>query len=175
MDQAQLTAFSIVNTRAARRESFLSHLPFRFSSVSKAHLSRSDADADLLFDSLHVNSAIEQAEKAASVSLTEAAAKSLVKAKPKPGPPWVEKLPHPSTSYDSHSWVSPTRHCPSMKHSKFRHSKDTAVPPAKKAKNQPFRDFPAGMGFLGGCLVRHLTNWETLWSKDWVLQMFHEG
>ena len=44
-----------------------------------------------------MDKAIAQAEKAASVSFTEAAAKSLVKPKPKPGTPLVERHLRPHT------------------------------------------------------------------------------
>ncbi|MPC59714.1 hypothetical protein E2C01_053741 [Portunus trituberculatus] len=55
VDQARIMAVALANTRAARKESYLIHLPHRFSSASKAQLRRSDVDSDLLFDSASVD------------------------------------------------------------------------------------------------------------------------
>ena len=84
--------------RATRRESYLSHLPHRFTSVSKAQLHQSDVDSDLLLDSDNVDNAIFQEQQVASVSLTEAAGKALIKLKHKQGTPLVEKHPHPGST-----------------------------------------------------------------------------
>ena len=43
VDQARMTAFSLANTRAARRKYFLSHLPYRFNTV-RLRLSGSGRD-----------------------------------------------------------------------------------------------------------------------------------
>ena len=138
LDQARTTAYTIANTRVARRESYLSHLPHRFSSISKAHLRRSDADSGHLFDDVQVDKAIDQAEKTASVSLTEAATKSFIKPKPKLGTPLVERHPRPSTSYDSCPCFRPFLQRPYMKRSRSRHPKGSEAS-LKKSKGQPFR------------------------------------
>ncbi|MPC61683.1 hypothetical protein E2C01_055758 [Portunus trituberculatus] len=58
VDQARITAFALANTRVARRESYLSHLPHQFSLACKAQLCLSDVDSDLLFKSTSVEKAI---------------------------------------------------------------------------------------------------------------------
>ena len=68
VEQARVTAFAITNIRAAIRESYLSHLPHRFTSASKALLRWLDMDSDLLFDVDSVDKAIGQAQLVASVS-----------------------------------------------------------------------------------------------------------
>ena len=128
LDQARLTAVAIANTRAARRESFLSCLPPRFSSISKANLRGSVMDS-------RVDKAIAQAEKAASVLFTEAAAKSLFKPKPKTGTSLVEKHQRPSTSYASRPRSDSSQH-PSMRPSKSWRSRDSDGPPPKRARGQ---------------------------------------
>ena len=50
LDQARLTAATIVNTRAARKESFLFCLPPSFSSTSKANLHGSVMDSEFLLE-----------------------------------------------------------------------------------------------------------------------------
>ncbi|MPC51682.1 hypothetical protein E2C01_045534 [Portunus trituberculatus] len=102
VDQAGITVFALTNTRAVWRESYLSHLPHQFSSVSKAQLHHSDVDSDLLFNLASVEKAIDQAQQAVLVLLTEAAAKALIKVKPRPRTPLDKKHPRPSTSADSH-------------------------------------------------------------------------
>lgn len=79
MHQIQLTSFAIANTRAIRRESCLSQLQSHFSSTARAQLRRSDVDSELLFETARVNTAVEQAQQAMSVSVTEAAARSLLR------------------------------------------------------------------------------------------------
>ena len=73
VDQARVTAFAVTNTRAGRRESYLSHLPHHFTSASKAQLHRSDMDSDLLFNVDSIDKAVGQAQQVSSVSFTEAA------------------------------------------------------------------------------------------------------
>ncbi|MPC61289.1 hypothetical protein E2C01_055358 [Portunus trituberculatus] len=58
VDQARITTFALSNTRAVRWESYVSHLPHRFSSASKSQLCCSDVDSDLLFNSASVEKAI---------------------------------------------------------------------------------------------------------------------
>ena len=77
VDQARITAFAHSNMRVARRESYLSHLPYRFTSASKAQLHQLDVDSDFLFDSDNKDKAIGQGQQVALVSLTEAIAKGL--------------------------------------------------------------------------------------------------
>ncbi|MPC56133.1 hypothetical protein E2C01_050086 [Portunus trituberculatus] len=79
VDQARITVFALANTRAVRRESYLSHLPHWFSLASKAQLRHSDMDLDLLLNSVIVEKAMGQVQQAASVSLNEAAVKALIK------------------------------------------------------------------------------------------------
>ena len=67
VDQARVTAFAIANMRGARRESYLSHLPHRFTSGSKAQLRRSDMDSDLLFDVDSIDKAIDQAQQVSAI------------------------------------------------------------------------------------------------------------
>ena len=64
-----------------------------------------------------MDKAIAQAEKAASVSFTEAAA-SLIKLRPKLGTPLVEKHPRPSTSYVSRPLADSLQH-PSTRDTRF--------------------------------------------------------
>ena len=118
LDQARLTDLAIANTRAARKESFLSRLPPRFSSTSKTNLHGSVMDSEFLFEDSRVDKAIAQAEKAASVSFTEATAKSLVKPRPKPHTPLVEKNSRPSTSYVSRPRAGFSQH-PSTRDTRF--------------------------------------------------------
>ena len=141
MDQSRLTAVTLANTRAARREAYLSHLPHRFNAVSRAQLRRSPVDSELLFDAASVDKAIDLAQKAASVSFTEAAAKALSKPKPKPGTPMVEKHPRPSTSVDSRPRPGPSQQRGSTSSGRSprfstRRSQDSS---RSTVKNQPFR------------------------------------
>ena len=59
MDQSRLTAVTLANARAARREVYITHLPHRFSAVSRAQLRRSPVDSELLFDTASVDKAID--------------------------------------------------------------------------------------------------------------------
>ena len=123
--------------KAARRESFLSRLPPRFSAISKANLHGSVMDSAFLFEDSRVDKAIAQAENAASVSFTEAAAKSFVKPRPKPGTPLVEKHQRPSTSYASRPRSGSSQH-PSTRSSLSGRSREDGPPP-KRARGRPFR------------------------------------
>ena len=141
MDQSRLTAVTLANTRAARREAYLSHLPHRFNAVSRAQLRRSPVDSELLFDAASVDKAIDLAQKAASVSFTEAAAKALSKPKPKPGTPIVEKHPRPSTYVDSRPRPGPSQQRGSTSSGRSprfssRRPQDSG---RSTGKNQPFR------------------------------------
>ena len=58
--QARFTAFALANTRAVRKEAFLTH---HFTSVLKAQLCRSDMDSDLLLDSNSMDKSIGQEQQ----------------------------------------------------------------------------------------------------------------
>ena len=138
VDQAWVTAFVIANTRAARRESYLSHLPHRFTSASKAQLRRLDMDSDLLFDVDSVDKAIGQAQQVASVSFTEAAARALDKRKPKQGMSHVEKHPQPSTLADSRSQPGPSHQQFTTQRFHSRRSLETSCAAMRQFKTKAF-------------------------------------
>ena len=108
VDHARVTAFALVNTRAMRRESYLSHLPHLFTSALKAQLQQSGVDSDLLFNVDSIDKAIGRAQQVALVLFTEGTAKALIKPKHKQGTLLVEKHPQPSTSADSFSQLGPS-------------------------------------------------------------------
>lgn len=118
MGQTQTAAFVIASTRTVRRESYLSHLPPCFSSVSRSHLRQSDVDSDFLFDDILVDKTIEQAEKAALVFLMEATAKPVIKLQPWVSTPVAEEHSRRSPSSDSRSPAVSSHHCPFMKHTR---------------------------------------------------------
>ena len=105
-DQLRVTAFSLANTRLARRESYLALLPKNFNEVSKAQLRRSVIDSDLLFEGEVVKSVINAAQNSASASISAAAVKALEKSNPRPSTSVVERRPTASTStnYRPHSF-----------------------------------------------------------------------
>ena len=75
VDQARVTAFTLANMWAARRESYLSHFPHRFTSSLKVQLYQLDMDSDLLFNMDSMDKAIGQAHQVALVLFTEATAR----------------------------------------------------------------------------------------------------
>ncbi|MPC12058.1 hypothetical protein E2C01_004734 [Portunus trituberculatus] len=175
VDQVRIMAFALANTRAARRESYLSHL-HRFSSASKAQLCHSDVDSDLLFNLASMEKAIGQAQQAASVSLTEAAAKVLIKVKPRLGTLLVEKHPCSSTSADSRPRPGPTQQRFSKPHFHPRTSHDSGHPSSRQSKIQTFwKCFPSQTSSVGGCLAQHLPTWEDIGAEEWVLWVLCKG
>ena len=91
VDMAKDSAFALANIKAMRRESILSHLPPAYKIPSKVDLRKSSIDSGLLFDEDKVKEAVKMADKNASISFQQAAARALVKPCPAPGTPLVER------------------------------------------------------------------------------------
>ena len=104
VDMAKDSAFALANVKAMRRESILSHLPPAYKTPSKVDLRKSSIDSSLLFDEDKVKEALKMADKTASISFQQAAARALVKPRPAPGTPLVERSARPTSSgtYNPH-------------------------------------------------------------------------
>ncbi|MPC32053.1 hypothetical protein E2C01_025356 [Portunus trituberculatus] len=174
VDQARITAFALANTRAVRRESYHSHLPYQFSSVSKAQPHHSNMDSDLLFDLASVE-AIDQAQQAVSVSLTEAAAKALIETKPRTRTPLVDKYPRPSTSADSCPHPGPTQQRFFKPHFHPRTFHDSGRPSSRQRSRHFGNDSPSPTSTIGGCHARHQPTRGDMGAEEWVLRVLHEG
>ena len=156
-----------------RRESCLSYLPHHFTSALKAQLHRSDVDSDLLFDVDSIDKAIGQALQVVSVSFIEAAAKALIKQKPKQETPLVEKHPRPSISADSRSQSGPS-------HQRFTTLTLAILLKLVVLLQDSLRprhfesDSPSPSLMIGGYLAQHLATWDDMGPETWVLQV-HNG
>ncbi|KAK3864567.1 hypothetical protein Pcinc_029750 [Petrolisthes cinctipes] len=89
-DTARDLAFALTNVKAMRREAILSHLPPVFKSATKVDLMKSAIDSAVLFDEDRVKETLRVADKTASISFQQAAARVLVKPRPATGTPLVE-------------------------------------------------------------------------------------
>lgn len=96
--QAQESAVELANVKALRRESYLRYLPASFTTATKVDLRKSSLDSGLLFDQDLVKAALDRAEKTASLTFQQAAAKALAKPRPAPGTPLVERGHRPPTA-----------------------------------------------------------------------------
>ncbi|MPC48487.1 hypothetical protein E2C01_042260 [Portunus trituberculatus] len=133
VDQARITAFALANDKGSK-ERLLS-----LTSSPPAKLRCSHVDSDLLFDLASVEEAIGQARQAASVPLTEVAAKALIKAKPRPGAPLVEKHPRSSTSADSRPCPGPTQQWFSKPYFQPSTSHNSGHPSSRQSYIRTFR------------------------------------
>ena len=97
VDQASGSAIALANLKALRRESFLRYLPSSFSAASKRDLRKSSLDSGYLFDQARVSAALESADKTASLSFQQAAARALTRPRPLPGTPLTERDRRPVT------------------------------------------------------------------------------
>ena len=91
VDTAKDSAFALANVKAMRREVILSRLPPMFKSAIKVDLRKSSIDSAFLFDEARVQTDLQIAEKDASISFQQAAARALVKPHPFSGTPLVER------------------------------------------------------------------------------------
>ena len=130
VDMAKDSAFALANVRAMRREAVLSHLPPTYKTASKVDLRQSTIDSSLLFEESKVKEALSMADKAASISFQQAAARALVKQRPAPGTPLVAR-----GSRASSSGAFPQRS------SSFRRPEPTSQ--QRTAQRQKPRSFPS--------------------------------
>ena len=72
------SAFALANVKAMRWEAILSHLSPVFESATKVDLRKSAVDCALLFHEERVKEPLRVADKAASISFQQAAARALV-------------------------------------------------------------------------------------------------
>ena len=133
VDQAKDSAVTLANIKALRRESYLQFLPPTFKTSTKMDLRKSSLDSGFLFDQDRVKEALDKAERNASITFQQAAARALVKPRPVPGSPLVGRgprpLPVPSSSH-------PPR--PSGSHHRLGSSgRDRSTPPSRHRSSGP--------------------------------------
>ncbi|KAK3888193.1 hypothetical protein Pcinc_007724 [Petrolisthes cinctipes] len=100
VDTGRDSAFALTNVKAMRREAILSHLPPVFKSATKVDQRKSAIDSAILFDEDRVKEALWVADKAATISFQQAAARALVKPRPVTGMPLVERGSRSNTAVD---------------------------------------------------------------------------
>ena len=133
VDQAKESAVALANIKALRRESYLRYLPASFTTSTKMDLRKSALDSGLLFDQDRVTEALARAEKTASLSFQQAAAKALSKPRPSPGTPLVERGARTSLASSS---TLPPRSGPS-RYSFSSSKRDRGVPRTQHRSTRP--------------------------------------
>ena len=136
--QSRVSAITLANIQSKRRESFIASLPARFKAAAKRKLRSFPLSQDFLFGQEQVAEATAMAKEAASISLSEATARALVRPAPRPGTPLVDRTTHAqsySTAPPSSSRTSDLP--PSMSQARGR-----AIPSTSFGNRQtPFRRF----------------------------------
>lgn len=132
VDTVQDSAFALTNVKAMRREAILSHLPPVFKSATKVDLRKSAIDSAFLFDEDRVKEALQVADKAASISFQQAAARALVKPRPATGTPLVDRGSRSASAGDpSHRAPLSTRRLdPSSRSRAPQHQRSSSGLPA---------------------------------------------
>ena len=143
VDMSQDSAFALANVRAMRREAILSHLPSTFKTVSKVNLRQSSIHSSFLFEESKVKDALELADKSASISFQQAAARALVKPPPAPGTPLVERGSRATTSgtFPHRSVSSSRRTVPSPQQRSMQRQKTKSFPVASTSSGKTSSKF----------------------------------